>query len=117
MVESKENTTAWTTATKTPRTRNGTGTKKGIRVRKMAGTLWSATMLPRRRSDSDTGRARWLTISRGSMSGASHQMGPRKCLKYFGPCAATPKTWVKRKTSRDKARLVLSVAVGGGKPG
>ena len=67
--------------------------------------------------DSDTGRAMWLTISMGSMSGASHQTGPMKCLKYLGPCATTPKTWVRTKTSRASATLVLSVAVGGRKPG
>ena len=53
-------------------------------------TLWSAIMLPMRRIDSDSGRAMWLISSIGSISGASDEIGPRKCLKYARPCSWTP---------------------------
>jgi len=38
-------------------------------------------MLPIRRTARDIGRAMWLMISIGSISGISAGLGPRKCLK------------------------------------
>src|SRR3990170_1629227 len=74
-------------------------------------------MLPKRRSDRDTGLARCPIISMGSINGASHQTGPVKCLKYLIPCSLTPITWVARKTIRASDRVVLRFAVGGRSPG
>ena len=61
-VVSSEKTTAWTTDTNTPITRNGTGTSKGMTPKNASTTAWSALMLPSKRIDSDTGRAMWLMM-------------------------------------------------------
>ena len=78
----QQNTTAWTTQTSTPSSRNGSGTRSGTSAKNAITTLWSAMMLPMRRIDSETGRAMWLISSIGSISGISQADGPRKCLKY-----------------------------------
>ena len=57
----------------------------------IASRMWPAAMLPNSRSDSDSARAKWLTISIGNISGASAGTGPAKCLRYFTkPCVRMP---------------------------
>jgi len=89
-VASRENTTAWTTETNTPMARNGTGTRKGMTAKNASTTAWSALMLPSRRSASDAGRAMWLMISMGSISGAS---GSQKFWKLDVPAGQTTLTF------------------------
>ena len=49
-------------------------------------------MLPKSRSVSESGRARWLMISITNISGLSASgTGPMKCLRYVtAPCLRTP---------------------------
>ncbi len=62
--------------------------------KKMASRMWPASMLPKRRSDSDNGRAQWLMISMTNISGFSRiGTGPAKCFRYgMKPCLRTPIT-------------------------
>ena len=88
-VASSEKTTAWTTRDEHAHQHEGQGEQRRRRCAKNASTTaWSAAMLPSRRIASDTGRAMWLMSSIGSISGASHQTGPRKCLKYLSAVLA-----------------------------
>ena len=49
--------------------------------KKMASRMWPAIMLPKRRRDSDSGRAQWLMISMTNISGLSTAgTGPAKCF-------------------------------------
>jgi len=57
------------------------GTTIGMSAMNPATTAWSPVMFPKRRRESDIGRARLEMISIGSMIGAIHQTGPRKCLR------------------------------------
>ena len=80
MMVSRVNTRVCTMQTTVPSMRNGSGTRNGIISATTPTTLWSATMLPVRRSDSDTGRAMWLMISIGMNSGNIQGNPP-----IFGP--------------------------------
>ena len=54
---------------------------KPIMKKKMASRMWPAIMLPKRRRDSDSGRAQWLMISMTNISGLSTAgTGPAKCF-------------------------------------
>ena len=62
----------------------------------MASRMWPPTMLPKSRSVSDSGRARWLMISITNISGLSASgTGPMKCLQVRArrPCLRTPIQW------------------------
>ena len=63
-----------------------------IMKKKMARRMWPAIMLPKRRRDSDSGRAQWLMISMTNISGLSRVgTGPAKCLRYgMTPCFRAP---------------------------
>ncbi len=51
----------------------------------------SPKMLPKRRSASESTRARCEMISIGTISGNSHHTGPTNCLAYLtGPCRRRP---------------------------
>jgi len=56
----------------------GTGSRMGIRPKKMPATTCSPAMLPKRRREWLRMRLSRPRISRGNMRGASHQMGPAK---------------------------------------
>ena len=52
-----------------------------IRRNIAASRRWPPVILPKRRSESESGRAQWLMSSIGSIRGASHTTGPMKCLR------------------------------------
>ncbi len=76
------------------------------------------SMFPKSRRVRDSGRARWLISSIGTMSGASAGIGPAKCLRYApSPCARIPIQWYEKNTTSAHARLVFTLSVGAVKPG
>ena len=62
----------------------------GINVKNTRITMSLANMLAKRRMVSDRTRARWLNISMGNISGASHHTGPMKFLTYPNPFTRMP---------------------------
>ena len=78
---SRVKTKVWIKATRTPISIIGTGTTSGTNAMKIINTISWPHMLPKRRKVRESGRAIWPIISMIKINGASHQIGPMKCLR------------------------------------
>src|SRR5260370_22701548 len=77
-----------------------------------------AKMLAQRRTVRESSRAEVLMISTGKISGASHQTGPAKCLRYPPtPWWRMPCQLKYRKVRMAQARGTLTFPVGEAKKG
>ena len=84
----------------------------------IASRMCPPVMLPKRRSVSDSGRARWLMISIGIISGASAGTGPMKCLQVVAePLLLDADVVVAKNTTSAQAAVVLRLSVGPTCPG